>query len=425
MPPATDPRNPAKLLLNASKALDLGKLTLAEVLARDALDRQPENPRAHYIIARVAEVIGRPDLAATHYQTSLSAGPNSDARKRCKALPADLAPPQAPEPGARGYFLIKPWGAGFWSDVNHVLGQLLLAEIEGRTPVVLWGRGSLYRDPDTANAWDSLFEPVSDAALADIAREQHDFYPPKWDAANLDTAECDKWEGRGSRLGLELLGRPERVVVSDFNLRLFTLLPWIPEWHSLHGQKVESVYRDFAARYLRPRADILAPVDQFAAEHFDGHTVLGVHVRATDKVVEDPRLPQINAEYFPRVDRYLESNPGGRIFLLTDGQSVLASFNARYPGRVIATESIRSDSQTGIHFQTQHKRSTIAREVLTDVLLATRCDAFLGFGNSSVSTFVYHLKDWNAEACTLLGGVINHHGRNSYIYMTNRIPRGA
>ncbi len=36
------------------------------------------------------------------------------------------------------FLLIKSWGCGFWSDVDHVMGQLLVAEITNRIPVIYW-----------------------------------------------------------------------------------------------------------------------------------------------------------------------------------------------------------------------------------------------------------------------------------------------
>ncbi|MFG0259770.1 MAG: hypothetical protein ACF8LK_05385 [Phycisphaerales bacterium JB041] len=225
MPPSPDPKSPAKLLLSASKALESGRLTLAEILAREVLDEQPESARAHFIIGCVAEALSRPDLARAHFEASIASGPTAEARKRLKALPAPAPDGAAPAPGSRGYLLIKSWGAGFWSDVNHVLGQLLLAEIESRTPVVWWGEGSLYRDPGTENAWDVFFEPVSEASVEQVVGGGHRCYPSKWNADNIHAGVCNKWAGHGSRLGLESLGRSEPVVVSDFNLRLFSLLP--------------------------------------------------------------------------------------------------------------------------------------------------------------------------------------------------------
>lgn len=414
------------MLIEAGKALDTGQLTLADILARQALDTQPANARGHAILAAVAERLARPDLAWDHATRALEINPSTqDARKRLKSLgPARPAEPTRPEPGTNGYLVIKSWSAGFWSDVNHVLGQALLAEITGRTPVVEWGAGSLYRDEGVQNAWESFFEPLSPESAESLRGRGLDYYPPKWNDANLLDAEVGKWDGPGSRLGLELLPRTERIAVSDFNLRPFSLLPWIPTWHPLHGAHIEQVYRDISARYARPRPEIAAKADAFVREHFGTRAVLGVHIRATDKVVEDPRLHQINTQYTGLVDRHLERNPDARIFLLTDGSSVYDQFRERYGERLIATDSIRSDSQTGVHFQKHDTPSQIGLEVLLDVLIATKCDAFIGLGNSSVSTFVMHLKSWPEGSIQLLGGVVNHHTRNPYVYMTRRSPIG-
>ena len=46
--------------------------------------------------------------------------------------------------GEQRFLLIKAWGFGFWSDVLHVLGGLMLAELTRRQPVVFWGSNSLY-----------------------------------------------------------------------------------------------------------------------------------------------------------------------------------------------------------------------------------------------------------------------------------------
>jgi hypothetical protein len=38
--------------------------------------------------------------------------------------------------GHARYLLIKAWGFGFWADLDHVLGALLLADLTRRVPVV-------------------------------------------------------------------------------------------------------------------------------------------------------------------------------------------------------------------------------------------------------------------------------------------------
>lgn len=63
-----------------------------------------------------------------------------------------------PHSKSGGFLLIKSWGYGFWSDVEHVIGALLLAEMTGRTPVVHWGGNSYFSDDEGGG---TPFEPFS------------------------------------------------------------------------------------------------------------------------------------------------------------------------------------------------------------------------------------------------------------------------
>jgi hypothetical protein len=78
-------------------------------------------------------------------------------------------PPPAPPRGER-YLLIKGWGFGFWADMAHVTGSLLLAEITGRIPLVYWGPESLFGDSRSTTPSPSTFEPVSSLSLEQLVR---------------------------------------------------------------------------------------------------------------------------------------------------------------------------------------------------------------------------------------------------------------
>ncbi|MEL6765172.1 MAG: tetratricopeptide repeat protein, partial [Cyanobacteria bacterium J06607_6] len=82
------------------------------------------------------------------------------------------------------FILIRAWGHGFWSDVDHVLGQLFLAEITGRIPVVYWGANSRYRDADE-NAFENYFEPVSSYKIDHLIGQTYTFYPDHWTEETL------------------------------------------------------------------------------------------------------------------------------------------------------------------------------------------------------------------------------------------------
>lgn len=76
------------------------------------------------------------------------------------------------------FLLIKSWGCGFWSDVDHVMGQLLAAELTNRIPIVYWGPNSLYAGSFQSNAFELYFEPVSNYSIHDIAWAGYTYYPP-------------------------------------------------------------------------------------------------------------------------------------------------------------------------------------------------------------------------------------------------------
>jgi hypothetical protein len=77
--------------------------------------------------------------------------------------------------------LIKRWGAGFWSDVDHVAGQLAAADILARIPVVHWGTGGPYADGKT-ETFRLYFEPVSHLSVDDLTGR---IWPECWTAANI------------------------------------------------------------------------------------------------------------------------------------------------------------------------------------------------------------------------------------------------
>jgi hypothetical protein len=193
-------------------------------------------------------------------------------------------------------------------------------------------------------------------------------------------------------------------VVSDFHAGLKTLLPWLPASHPLSGRSLADAYRHLARQYLRPQAAIVAEVGRFAAAHFAGQPVIGVHLRGSDKVQEVDGLPALLASYAPLLEAKLASQPRARLFLLTDDSRVRAACAARYGARMVSTGAMRTGSNVGVHFLKHADPARIGEEVLVDTLLAARCDEFIGLGYSNVSLYASYLKDWPAGACTLLGG---------------------
>lgn len=394
----------------ASHNLEQGNLALAELICRQVLDEFGSNADASCLLGIIAYRLQLPIFSVQHLQAALQL--NTKHRVAAEYLARAQAAadnPGAPDPDKPGFILIKAWGFGFWSDIDHVLGQLLLAEITGRTPVVHWGENSLFRDGDTDNAFECFFKPVSRYSLDDLVLPEYSFFPPKWNRQNLGQGEVDKWDGRYSRIaGLYLLGRNEDVVVSDFHTLVRDLLPWIHEGHVLHGESIQGLYRYLFDKYLRLRPDIRDEIESFAVENMGGRHMLAVHVRGSDKIIEvkPEALEAINRSYEEAIRQYISVHSGTGIFLLTDSKAVVEEYSGRYGDRLVLTDSARSGDDTGVHFIDHPSREQIGREVIKDVYLASRCNNFIGNGRSNVSTSVLHLRNWNDDEYTLFGNSI-------------------
>ena len=304
--------------------------------------------------------------------------------------------------GRHHFLLIKAWGCGFWSDMNHIFGCLLLAEVTGRIPVTHWGRNSLYGDGTDADAFRFYFQPVSPFGIRYIETARRStFFPPKWSAATLRRENLAKWNGAHSRMqGVSCLGRPETVVVSDFYIHLPDLLPLIPTTHKLSGRSLAETYRWLADKYLHLRSEITAEIEAFYHARMAGlEPIIAAHYRGTDKIHETDYMPSLES-YFDIIDRAARD---WCIFLLTDEVRCVEAFCHRYGSRVIFTDAVRSTGKIPVHFSRASDRVRLGIDVIKDIYLALRCQKFIGLGMSNPSAIVSILKDWAEGDCTLLG----------------------
>jgi hypothetical protein len=384
----------------ARGALAAGDLTVSENACRDILDAHPGHATALNLLGIIAVKAGAKEQAAAYFQAALTANPgdqtivrNLDFLRR-----EGLAAPQAREPR---YLLIKAWGHGFWSDVSHVLGALLLAEITGRIPVVHWGRGSLFGDGSGEDAFRLYFEPVSDVRLEDLVHiKDASFFPAKWNRTNVAQAEVAKWQGAGSRLGaVHFLNRPETIAVSDFYFGAVDGMPWIPAAHPLHGKSLAEIYRHLIDRYLRSQAGCLLARDAFVERHLAGAPFAAMHLRGSDKIIENPHLHLTHDAVLAEAATI---DPSWPIFVLTDDDHLLARMKAVYGERIVAADCQRSATAQGVHLRASVDRVEAGLEVMQDALVAMRADRFIGNGRSNVSAMIALMKAWPPGACTLV-----------------------
>jgi protein O-GlcNAc transferase len=391
---------------DAKRWLDEGTIAVAEMLLRPIIQLQPNNAAALQLMAEVARRLGETWWAA-EYERRAAGG----------SVPTPMEP--AAESGPEKFLLIKAWGNGFCSDLDHTLGHLLLAEMTGRTPIIHWGRNSRFGVDPERDAYSLYFEPVNARTIDDVIGKGYDFFPPKWNDENLRRENQSKIAGEWSRLPPYLyFNRPERVAVADIYAGVINLAPWIRPGHPMHGRHIVDVYRYLITRYLKPRPEIVGEIEAFEAAHFTQRPVIGAHVRGSDKHKEDPQLAQKIGSYPATIAKFSEGHWFPHVFLLTDSVPMREDFAKRYGPCLITTDCSRTSSMDkGPHLEPSADRRRLGIEVMKDAYLAARCDRFIGIGSSNVSCFIYHLKDWPKQDVVMVGPLMTHLA-NPYLYMS-------
>lgn len=404
----------------AMRDYETGNLARAEILCRDVLDVRPNNADALTLLGLIAQDVNMPDFTRIYFNQAMAL-PTSSRLAEFAALREKLAKNPPPDTYVTTvkrdrFILIKAWGYGFWSDVDHVLGGLLLAEMTGRTPVVHWGANSLFSDDPAANAFETFFDPVSALTIDDLASNEMDYFPPKWSASNLRSEDNAKWNGAYSRMAaLYLLGRLETVIVGDFHVSIMSLQPWIKHDHFLYGLSSDGLYRYLLDKYLKPRMAILDEVDNFYNRNLADVPYIAMHVRGSDKHLELPHLEKINQEYFRMIGK-LPVESARKIFLLTDSADILSRYRQEFGDKLVSTRCLRTADDTGIHYKANSGgKSRLGIEVMVDTYLAARAERFIGNGASNVSCMVKYLRHWKENEYTLLVPSM-HHARNPFLY---------
>lgn len=403
----------------------------ADNLLWKVLAKNPRDARAWELLSGIASSIGAGDVA--HRYAVVAAGLRGQ-----NPPPPPAATPRGP---ADGYLVIKAWVAGFCAELDHTLGALLLAEITGRTPVTHWGMDCLYSVDPRHDAFREYFEPVSPLRLDDVIADtcDGDFFPGRWNRDNLRTEKPHKAaarprhseDGWSRPAGFQFLHRPERVVVCDYHVSTISLVPWIPPEHPMHGRDVESVLRYLFAKYVRPLPDIRDRVESFASDHFKARPIIGVHVRGSDKYLEEAHLEQRQAMIPQAIERLtgraVELN--GRaaaqcpIFLITDSAPIAEQYRGRYGARLILPPAIRSKNDVGVHNLGHSDRRALGVEVIRDIYLAAKCDMFTGIGSSNVSAAIHHLKQWPPGSEIFLASIMTHEeDPNMYMHLEAMEP---
>ncbi|MDF2941980.1 MAG: GDP-fucose protein O-fucosyltransferase [Herbinix sp.] len=346
------------------------------------------------------------------------------------------------------YLLIKAISHDIWKNVNHLMELLLVAELTGRKPVVYWGTNCLYKEVIHNNAFDLYFESISPYTIYDVISIGFTYFPPMWKYDNLTSDDPDKAKRMYRNIG-DIMGSDANVVVSDSNIYVSRVIPFITKNHPAYGMTPQQIYRYLFNKYLKLKPDIDKEIQQFYDKNFKnaGH-VLAVHMPGDFTLDIYPQIQEYNnlMLYHPRnlnslthpkklkdrtdnflvddtiylheIVRLLKVTQQGdpyklfhpeirsilgkfnidKIFLITDREDILEEYSKLYGSMLVYTKCERvpkNDAHKVEHLENHLNKRSKGIEILKDTYLAAKCDFFLGYGFSNLSHGVTHLKDWS------------------------------
>lgn len=297
------------------------------------------------------------------------------------------------------YLLIEPCGSDFWLNVQHVVLQLLVAQIEGRRPVVHWPLGPAATAAPQANAFEQFFEAVSPLNLSMLvdAAATGTVHPPGWRAHRTGAAPPV------ARREVPVpFGRSETLVVSDAYCSVSAISPWIGKSSRHFGLSEDRIHAAIMAEQLRPVPAIVQKVEACARERLAGRPWVAVHVPGPQGATDPAPAAGLLAHSLAFVDRIVELNPRIGILLLTSDAAVLSACSQRHGSRIFCPATQRPGALDGIRPPGWADRAR-AEAQLIDALLAARCHYLVGDQGAGLSLAASRFKDWPHGQVFLLG----------------------
>lgn len=144
-------------------------------------------------------------------------------------------------------------------------------------------------------------------------------------------------------------------------------------------------------KYIHLKPHIQAEVDAFCKKHFEGHYVICVHHRGTDKITEWPLMPyEKTCGIIAEAISTLSPSEAASliIYVATDEQAFLDYLLQQFPGIVVYNDFSRSDGAKPLHDYDGHFYSSnylMGKEALLDCLLLSKGNLLIRPGTSCLS----------------------------------------
>jgi hypothetical protein len=246
---------------------------------------------------------------------------------------------------------------GLFTNLYTVLGALDWCKENGSVPAIRFDSGPYLDAERGPNWWEYFFERVSDVDPMSLPIESR-----------------------------------EHLLAFSFELASRVILQ-------------RDIAGDLICRHIRIRPEVQKGLDSFWKEHLRDRFVVGVHLRGTDKFLEQGR---VNLEdVFGHIEHLIRDRPVDSwcVFVATDEADCLRRVKEHFGDQVVYQDTVRSESGHALHKAVPREAweeeygdrplpqmvkqppYRIGLEAIRDALLLARCDVFLG-SQSSLSYFV-------------------------------------
>lgn len=133
---------------------------------------------------------------------------------------------------------------------------------------------------------------------------------------------------------------------------------------------------ELIAKYIIPKPHIQKKIDLFCEKNFKNKHVIGIHYRGTDKCSEAQIVPYCDV-YDCVAAELIKLDKDYVIFVATDDMYFLSYMNAYFPGRIVCTDAIRSDSGAAVHFAETKLNYQKGEDAIIDCILLSKCDLLI------------------------------------------------
>ncbi|MFP4219765.1 MAG: nodulation protein NodZ [Phormidium sp.] len=283
-------------------------------------------------------------------------------------------------------YVVVKGTSGIGNRVFAVATGILYAQLSERQLVVDW------RDGSYCNSGENLFFRYFDCPVAqsvEVLPLTDSIYPTVW-THRLHRSLGSLRQELGLKGYLDMsfdvsrLGYEEDILVlAAYTHKIHAMRPlFTGDARGLAKLTSPEILMSILRENIFLKDDICQQVNQFKQDNFGGH-IIGVHIRYSDM-----KIP------LPKVESYLRSvvisvqsrYPEFKIFVATDSQKVLLSFENKFPN-VISISKWFSASGQRLHQNPQECQDLVQNgiEALMDLYLLAACDSLIFASRSSFS----------------------------------------